>query len=205
MAAWLNLFLATGGIAIVTLLAGVVALVIGAFNVKDYFCFHRGPSLSIPERVKPGLFQRVRNLVQAAGYPSLLSGTILLALAANSYELLCTAGLPMVYTRILTLQELPVWQYYAYLAAYNLVYITPLLIIVLIFATTLGTHRLSEREGQMLKLLSGMMMTVMGLVLLFFPSLLANLAGTVGLLAAALLLTAVIVVLDRGRRAGRAT
>jgi hypothetical protein len=205
MAAWLNLFLATGGIGMVTTLAGVVALGIGAFNLKDYLYFGRGPSLSIPERVKPSLYQRVRNLVQAAGYPSLLGGTVLLAIAANSYELLCTAGLPMVFTRILTLQELPVWQYYAYLAAYNVVYVIPLLIIVILFAVTLGSHRLSEQEGRVLKLLSGVMMAVMGVVLLLAPDWLSTLHGTAGLLSAALLLAGLIAVLGRWRRTGRAT
>jgi len=199
MAAWLNLFLATGGMEVVTTLAGVVALGIGAFNIKDYFFFHRGPSLSIPERVKPGLYQRVRNLVQAAGYPSLLGGTVLLAIAANSYELLCTAGLPMVYTRILTLQGLPLWQYYAYLAFYNVVYVIPLLVIVVIFAVTLGSHRLSESEGRTLKLLSGLMMAEMGLVLLFAPTWLNTLSGTSGLLLTALLLAGVSVVFNRRR------
>jgi hypothetical protein len=199
MAAWLNLFLVTGGMALITTLAGAVALGIGAFNIKDYFFFHRGPSLSIPERVKPGLYQRVRNLVQAAGYPSLLGGTVLLAVAANSYELLCTAGLPMVYTRILTLQGLPVWQYYAYLAGYNVVYVIPLLTIVVIFAVTLGTHHLSESEGRILKLLSGLMMAEMGAVLLFAPAWLNTLLGTTGLLLTALLLAGVIVVFNRRR------
>jgi hypothetical protein len=199
MAAWLNLFLATGGMAIVTTLAGVVALGIGAFNIKDYFLLHRGPSLSIPERVKPGLYQRVRHLVQAASYPALLSGTVVLAIAANSYELLCTAGLPMVFTRILTLQGLPLWQYYAYLAFYNVVYVIPLLVIVVIFAVTLGTHHLSESEGRLLKLLSGVMMAEMGLVLLFAPSWLNTLLGTSGLLLAALLLAGAIALVSRRR------
>jgi thiol-disulfide isomerase/thioredoxin len=199
MAAWLNLFLATGGMDVVTTLAGVVALGIGAVNIKDYFLLHRGPSLSIPERVKPGLYQRVRNLVQAAGYPSLLGGTVLLAIAANGYELLCTAGLPMVYTRILTLQGLPLWQYYAYLAVYNVVYVVPLLVIVVVFAMTLGSHHLSENEGRTLKLLSGLMMAEMGLVLLFAPALLNTLLGTSGLLLTALLLGGVIVVFTRRR------
>lgn len=196
MAAWLNLFLATGGMAAITLLAGAVATGIGLVNLKDYFFPHHGLSLSIPDRVKPGIYQRVRNLVQAPGYPSLLGGTVLLALAANSYELLCTAGLPMVFTRILTLHELPAWQYYAYLAAYNVVYVMPLLAIVTIFAVTLGSHRLSEREGQLLKLLSGVMMTEMGLVLLFFPSLLVSLTGTVALLLTALLLVSLTVLVS---------
>jgi hypothetical protein len=204
MAAWLNLFLATGGIDLVTTLAGVVALGIGALNVKDYLAIRRGPSLSIPERVKPSLYQRVRNLVQAAGYPSLLAGTVLLAIAANSYELLCTAGLPMVFTRILTLQELPVWQYYVYLGFYNAVYVTPLLIIVIVFAVTLNTHRLSEQEGRVLKLFSGVMMATMGLVLLLAPAVLSSVRGTAGLLAA-LLLAGLICALGHWRYSGRAT
>lgn len=197
MAAWLNLFLATGGIRLVTLLAGLAALLIGALNIKDYFLFHRGPSLSIPEKVKPGLYRRVRELVKSAGYPSLLGGTALLAVAANSYELLCTAGFPMVFTRILTLQQLPTWQYYGYLALYNVVYVIPLLIIVIIFAVTLGAHQLSERQGRLLKLIAGVMMTDMGLVLTFSPEQLQSLTGTLVMFGSALAVVVLIVLIDR--------
>ncbi len=187
MAAWLNLFLATGGLRTVTFLAGLVAIIIGAINIKDYFLFHKGPTLSIPERVKPGLYHRARDLVRSTSYLSLLGGTVFLAIAANSYELLCTAGFPMVFTRILTLQELNTWQYYAYLAAYNIVYVIPLLVIVMIFAITLGAHQLSEKQGRILKLISGVMMADMGLVLIFFPKLLHSLTGTITMFAIATL------------------
>ena len=184
MAAWLNLFLATGGLRIVTLLAGLVAILIGGVNIKDYFLFNKGPSLSIPERVKPSLYHRVRDIVRTGSYVSLLGGTALLAIAANSYELLCTAGFPMVFTRILTLQALPTWQYYAYIGLYNGIYVIPLLIIVILFAVTLGAHQLSEMQGRYLKLISGVMMADMGLVLAFFPALLNSLSGTILLLGA---------------------
>jgi len=49
MAAWLNLFLVLEGIRAVTLVAGVVAIGFALFNIKDFFLFGRGPSLSIPE------------------------------------------------------------------------------------------------------------------------------------------------------------
>ncbi len=197
MAAWLNLFLATGGIRFVTLLAGLVALVIGAFNIKDYFLFHKGLSLSIPEKVKPGLYHRVRDLIKSANYLSLLGGTALLAIAANSYELLCTAGFPMVFTRILTLQELPIWQYYTYLVLYNVIYVIPLLIIVIIFAVTLGAHQLTERQGRCLKLISGVMMADMGLILAFFPTLLQSLIGTIAMFGGAVLCVAIILLVDK--------
>jgi uncharacterized membrane protein HdeD (DUF308 family) len=100
--------------------------------------------------------------------------TATLAVVANSYELLCTAGFPMVYTRVLTLHELPTAAYYGYLAAYNVVYVLPLLAIVAAFAWTLGQRKLTGREGRLLKLLSGMLMLALGLTLLLRPGLLSD-------------------------------
>ena len=106
MAAWLNVFLWIGELKLITLVAGLVAMVIALINIKDYFWFKQGVSLSIPERAKPGIYQRSRNLLKASSLPAMLAGTAVLAIAANSYELLCTSGFPMVYTRALTLHEL---------------------------------------------------------------------------------------------------
>jgi len=197
MAAWLNLFLLAGQLPLLTTVAGLIALTIAGLNIKDHFLFHRGPSLSISETAKPHLFTRMRNLLKGDRLVPLLFGTTVLALVANSYELLCTAGFPMVYTRVLTLRNLPDWLYYAYLGLYNLAYVVPLLGIVILFSLTLGSHKLSEFEGRVLKLLSGMMMLVLGLILLIQPELLQDLLMVAGLLVAALLGTGLILLLEK--------
>lgn len=169
MAAWLHVFRWAGELRAVTVAAGLLAVAVAATNVKDYFLFRRGVSLSIPEAAKPGLFQRMRGLLRADSLPALTAGTVVLAVAANSYELLCTAGFPMVYTRILTLSEVGPAAHYGWLAAYNVVYVLPLLAIVLVFTRTLGGRKLGEAEGRLLKLLSGLMMLGLGLALLLVP------------------------------------
>ena len=189
MAAWLELFLLIGALSWVTLVAGLAALLIGSLNIKDYFFFKQGPSLSIKESSKPALFERMRNLLSADNMGSMLVGTVTLAVAANSYELLCTAGFPMVYTRVLTLQAETQAGYYLYLLFYNLVYVTPLLLIVVVFTVTMGRRKLSEKEGKTLKLLSGVMMAGLGLLLLIAPELLNNLITGVVLLGFALVVT----------------
>jgi len=193
MAAWLNLFLWLGEIGWVTFAAGLLAVAIAAINIKDYFWLRRGVTLSIPEQAKPNLFQRMRRIVASPRLATMLGGTVLLAIAANSYELLCTAGFPMVYTRLLTLQTLSPTQYYFYLVLYNLVYVIPLVVIVLIFVWTLGARKLQEREGRRLKLLSGLMMLGLGTILVFAPGLLSNVLVAVGLIVGALLATVLIV------------
>jgi thiol-disulfide isomerase/thioredoxin len=197
MAAWLNLFLLTGTLPAVTIAAGIIALVVAVINIKDFFFFEQGISLSIPEGQKPKLFARMRNLLRADSLLSMMAGTAVLALAANSYELLCTAGFPMVYTRMLTLKHLSTLQYYSYLAFYNVVYIIPLAVIVGIFTVTLGSRKLTEWQGRVLKLLSGLMMLGLGLVLLIKPALLNNSLASVGLLGGTLAVAAVMAVVMR--------
>ena len=199
MAAWLNLFLLTRELAIITVIAGMTAVLIGAINIKDYFFFQQGFSLSIPETAKPGLFQRMRNLVQAGKWPAMITASVVLAIAANSYELLCTAGLPMVYTRILTLHPLSEERYYLYLAFYNLIYIIPLFLIVLVYTWTLGSKKLSEQQGRLLKLLSGLMMLSLGGMLLIMPELLNNMLASAAILALAVAITLIFYILGRVR------
>ena len=185
MTAWLNLFIYLGELRFITLIAGCVAVLMALINIKDYFWFKKGFSLSISEQEKPKLIDRIRNLLRLDSITTVVFATIILAIVANSYELLCTAGFPMVYTRILTLRSLSIDSYYLYLLLYNLIYILPLLIIVVFFTIKLGSRKLSEKEGMVLKLLSGVMMLMLGVLIIVSPQLLSNVmaAATILLLA----------------------
>jgi hypothetical protein len=189
MAAWLNVFQLFGHLAWVTLAAGALAVFVGAVNVKDFFRFEQGLTLSIPESKKPDIFRRTRAILAADNLPAMLAATIVLAIAANFYELLCTAGFPMVYTRLLTLAELSPAARYGYLAAYNLIYVVPLAAIVAVFAGTLGARKLTEREGRLLKLMSGVMMLGLGALLLLAPERVSQVGIAFALMAVAVLAT----------------
>ena len=197
MAAWLNLFLVMGHVAAITTIAGCVSVLIAGINIKDFFLFKQGVSLSIPDSAKPKLFDRMRKLLRSESLVSILIGTTVLAIVANFYELLCTAGFPMVFTRILTLNNLSTPTYYLYLVLYNIVYVVPLFIIVLGFALTLGRQKLSEWQGRVLKLVSGTMMLGLGSILLINPALLNSVLVSVGILAAALGVSLLIAMLTK--------
>jgi uncharacterized membrane protein HdeD (DUF308 family) len=130
----------------------------------------------------------------------MLSGTLVLAVSANAYELLCTAGFPLVYTRVLTLHGLPTFQYYRYLALYNAVYVVPLAVIVAAVTVTLGARKLTEWQGRQLKLVSGLMMLSLGAVLIIDPGLLNSILASVLLLAGVIATSlAAIIVMKRVR------
>lgn len=169
MAAWLNVFLLIGLSRAVQIGLGGIALLIGSVNVKDFFALHRGLSLSIPESAKPGLYARTRQILQAEHLAGALAGVVVLAGFVNLVELLCTAGLPALYTQILTLQGLSSWEYYGYLGLYNLAYIFDDSLMVTVAVATLSRRKLQERAGRWLKLISGLVMVGLGAILLLQP------------------------------------
>jgi hypothetical protein len=199
MAAWLNVFRLFGELAWITTAAALLAIFIALVNIKDFFAFKQGLSLTIPERWLPDIYHRGRAVLSADNFPAMLLATLLLAGAANLYELLCTAGFPMVYTRVLTLNGLSATEYYLYLALYNLIYIIPLLVIVLLVAFALGRHQLSERQGRLLKLMSGVMMMELGLLLLLAPQWLKHVGVAFALLLGAVAVTALAALAERAR------
>ena len=84
--------------------------------------FKQGFSLSIPESAKPGIYTKVRRIVTAEHLAGAVAGAIVMAILVNIIELLCTAGLPALYTNILVQQGLSPVSRYGYLTLYILAY-----------------------------------------------------------------------------------
>ena len=169
MAAWLNVFLAVGLSTQVRWVLAGVALLVGVVNVKDFIAFGKGISFSIPEAAKPGIYARVRAVLNAEALPGSLLAVGALAVVVNFVELLCTAGLPAIYTAVLTQQGLSPAAHYAYLGLYILGYIADDTLMVTVAVVALGHRKLTERTGRWLKLMSGIVMLALGVVLLVRP------------------------------------
>lgn len=169
MLAWLGAFLALGASRGLELLLGGAAVAIGAIHLKDAVAPGVGPSLAIPEAARPTLYRRLRAILRAERPGAALAGATLLAVLVNLVELGCTAGLPALYTRILTLRALPTAEYVAYLALYNLAYVFDDALVVTTAVVTLSRRRLQQHAGRWLQLASGSVMLALGLLLFLAP------------------------------------
>lgn len=169
MAAWLNLFLLIGLSRSSEIIIALIALLAGAINLKDFWWFGRGVSLSIPNAAKPGIYNRMRAILSARNLTGAMIGAVILAILVQIVEFMCTSGFPALYARILTLRQLDSSSYYGYLLLYNLAYMFDDIIILGIGVITLSQRRLQEKEGRWLKLISGAVMIGLGLYLLVSP------------------------------------
>lgn len=169
MAAWLNVLLWVGYLRWVQVSLALLAIVVGSIHIKDYFAFKKGITLSIPEAAKPGIYARTRSIIMAENLFGAIIGASVLAVLVNFIELLCTAGLPAMYSQILTMRNFPAWKNYSYLGLYILAYMLDDVLMVSIVVVTMSKRKLQENEGRWLKLVSGVVILALGLVLIFKP------------------------------------
>ena len=190
-------------------LVGGLALGMGTIDVKDYFWFKSGLSLTIDDRHKPGLYERIRGLLDPArSAPTLLLATIVMASGAALVELPCTAGFPVIWNGVMLEHGVTGAGYAALLAVYILVYLSIELTLFAVAVVTMQMHRFTERHIRLMKLFGGSIMLALGLVMLLRPELMADIGATLLIFAAALAAAGLTAVLHRwwqgeaGRRPG---
>ena len=175
MAAWLNIFLFIGYFDPVRIVIALVALIAGLINCKDYFFFRKGITLMIQEKHKGPLVRKIegmKDVIKKGSIPTLIVASIVLASFASLVELPCTAGWPIIYTKILSEKNLATFSYYIYLLFYNLIYIIPLTAIITIFGCFFKGKQITKEQMQIIKLIGGVIMIALGIILLVNPELL---------------------------------
>ncbi len=182
-------FLTRESVTVITIVAGIIALSLGVLDIKDFFFFKKGVSISIPDEKKPDIYKKMRDLVKNPRLAAVVFGTVVLAGTVNFYELLCTLGLPLVFTQKLSTYDLSGFEYYTYIVFYNIVYVIPLIVIVLIFVYTLGRVTLTEWHGRLLKLFAGIMLSGFGVMMLVDYQILSNVVTPVILLLISIIST----------------
>ena len=169
MAAWLNFLLFIGAVVWVRAAVALVALGGGFYYLREYF---RNPDaackVTAPEARKRAL-ERLRHLALESRFWLALAGIVALAFAANLVELLCSAGIPAVYTQVLALSHLPAWRYYAYLALYILVFMLDDLVVFVVAMNTLQIAGMTTRYSRFSHLAGGAVLLAIGALLLLRP------------------------------------
>lgn len=172
LSAWLNLFLFLGFIFWVRTLIGGVALTAGGYNLKEFFTNKEGSCKVTGNEKRRKVFDKLKNLTASKNFLLSLGGIVLLAFAVNLVELICSAGLPAVYTKVLTLSALPAWKYYAYLLFYILIFMLDDLIIFLGAVFTFHLIGINTKYARFSHLIGGIAMLVVGILMIFAPQLL---------------------------------
>ncbi len=172
MAAWLNFILFIGMVTWVRAIIGLVALGGGIYNLREYVVNKDANCKVTNKEKRQKVFKRLKDITHKKSFLLAIGGIILLAFAVNLVEAVCSAGLPAVYTQILSLNNLSQAQYYFYILLYIFFFMLDDLIIFFIAMTTLHMTGASKKYSRLSNLIGGILMAVIGLLLIFKPELL---------------------------------
>jgi len=179
------------------LVAGI-ALAFALINLKDYFAYKQGLSLTIDDAQKPGIYRRIRGIMNArSSLPATLAATGGMALGVTLVELPCTAGLPVLWTTLLADAGVATGAFVVLLLLYMLIYLLDELLVFGAVVVTMRVTRVEERQGRVLKLVGGSVMLALALAMLFWPTLLESIGGTVAVFGVALGGAAAVMLLHR--------
>jgi cytochrome c biogenesis protein CcdA len=174
MAAWLNIFKYIGFVTPLRIAIALLALGAGLINMKELFFYRKGVTLMVQDKHVGPLKRRINAVathMKKGSILTLIGAAAILAIFASLVELPCTAGFPIIYSSVLSGSGLETgFGHYAYLLLYNVFYVLPLLTIIFIFAFSFKGKQIDKKTMGIIKFIGGAIMFLLGLVLLFAPS-----------------------------------
>ena len=160
---------------------GVVALfalTFGVINVKDFFWFKVGPSMTISDEHKPGIYRQARALGRpGAALPAVMAGAAVMAAGVALVEIPCTAGFPVIWSDLVATADTSTATFALLLGVYLLVYLFDELLVFGAAVVTMRATKLQERHGRVLKLIGGMVMITIAVTILFAPDVMNTIGG----------------------------
>ena len=99
-------------------------------------------------------------------------GIMLLAASVNIIEMMCSVGLPLLFTQILSMNSLSTPEYLLYMFVYILFFLIDDIIIFVISMITLKVTGISTKYAKYSHLIGGIIMIIIGVLLIVKPSLL---------------------------------
>ncbi|MCC6298190.1 MAG: hypothetical protein IT314_02750 [Anaerolineales bacterium] len=176
----------------------LTALFFALVNVKDYFWYKQGISFTIADSKKPGIYQRMRRVMDAGDSVwAVVGATVILAAGVSLVEFSCTAGFPVLWTNLLIGQEADALTFILLILLYMVIYQIDELGIFSVAVLTLKASRFEEKHGRLLKLAGGMLMLTLAVVMLVNPAWMNQIGTSALVFLVALGLTLLTLILHR--------
>ena len=173
MAAWLNVVLWLGALAWLRLLVGGVAVAAGIHYLREYWTNPEGVCRVTPAEQRKTITARFRAIVDEPSLFLAALGIAALALAVNLIELVCSAGVPVVFTQVLAMRDLPAMAHYGYLLLYISVFLLDDTAIFVVAMVTMRSVASAGRYARLSHLIGGVVLICLGAILMLRPELLA--------------------------------
>lgn len=170
MIAWLNAATLLLTINFVRLIIGLVALAGAVINLSSYVKHRKDNGCDvIDDKKRSKIFDKIKRFTHENNLALALIGAMALAISVNIVELACSAGLPVMFIEILSMNHPTIIEKIIYIGLYMIFFLLDDLIVFIIAMRTMELTGFSTKYGKLSKLIGGLLLLGIGILLIFKP------------------------------------
>lgn len=166
---WLNLAVFLNKVLYIRVAISFFAVLFGVLQVVNFFFKKDDGCEVVGNKNRKRIIKSIQKIIKEKSFILAILGIILLASSVNIIELLCSLGLPVMFTQILTINEVSKVGQILYSLLYVLFFMIDDVIIFIIAMKTLEIKAISNKYGKYSHLIGGLIMIIIGILMVYKP------------------------------------
>ena len=169
MLSWITIVVKITAIMWIRNIIAVVAVVGGIWNLRSYLKTADSGCEVVDDKRRKSILKRIRKFTSEKSFILALLGVMGLAISVNLVELACSAGLPLVFTELLALNQVSNTMKFFYTVLYIIFFLIDDFIVFFIAMFTMKVTGISTKYNKYSHLIGGIIMLIVGVLLLVKP------------------------------------
>ena len=169
MLSWFNIVVNVMASVIFRNIISVIAIVGAIINLRAFFKSNDSGCEVVDDKKRKKVISKIKDFTKEKSLFIALGGVIFLAVSVNVIELACSAGLPLVFTQLLAINNVSSFESFIYTLIYIFFFLIDDIIIFLIAMSTTKIHAISTKYNKYSHLIGGILMLIIGILLLVKP------------------------------------
>ncbi len=166
---WLNLSVFLNKVLYIRVAISFFAVLFGVLQVVNFFFKKDDGCEVVGNKNRKRIIKSIQKIIKEKSFILAILGIILLAASVNIIELLCSLGLPVMFTQILAINEVSKVGQILYSLLYVLFFMIDDVIIFIIAMKTLEIKAISNKYGKYSHLIGGLIMIIIGVLMVYKP------------------------------------
>ena len=171
MVSWLSLASFLNSVTLIRFLIASFAVLFGMVNIYRYIkSLNSDVGCDVTDKKKRlKIMERIKKIVTEKSFLLSILGIVLLAFSVNLIELLCSLGIPVMFTNVLAMNDLSTLEYVIYIGLYLLFFLIDDIVIFVIAMKTLKIKGISNKYTKYSHLIGGIIMLLLGILMVIKP------------------------------------
>ena len=171
MVSWLSLASFLNSVTLIRFLIASFAVLFGMVNIYRYIkSLNSDVGCDVTDKKKRlKIMERIKKIVTEKSFLLSILGIVLLAFSVNLIELLCSLGIPVMFTNVLAMNDLSALEYVIYIGLYLLFFLIDDILIFVIAMKTLKIKGISNKYTKYSHLIGGIIMLLLGILMVIKP------------------------------------